>query len=280
MTLPKPIALLFLTALLAGCSPNEPPLYGTRAREFLRTQGISNDVIEKLATRRPLESSVAEQLARYENVAVLHLLGGNPGTPQAIIDRLARHENFEVRTGVADNPNVSLDLLLALRTPGKYTTVNTVVARNSRLPQSIIWEMRRNGEASDLSFAMNTGSPPELMREIAEKGDTLAKGYLAQNPNIPEDVVQKLAHDKNEDTRMRLTFNPALPAQMLCWLHQDKSQLVREHVEHRVEKEAYPLCDRSEPITDPVAYLNDPVAYRKNCPPNRSDMVKKWCGKN
>ena len=226
---PKPIVLLFLFALFAGC--NEPPLYEKHAREFLRTQGISNDIIEKLTARQPLEPDVAEQLLRYENVGVLHLLAANPGTPQAIIDRLARHKNFEVRTGVASNPNVSLDLLLSLRTPGKYTTVNAVIARNPRLPQAIIWEMHKNGEAGYLYFGMNPNCPADLMREIGAKGDWLARGWLAQNPNLPEDVVQKLARDKREDVRMRLTFNPNLPEDVLQTLARDSSKLVRDHAE-------------------------------------------------
>ncbi len=278
MKLSKPIVLLFLLAFLAGC--NEPPRYTENAREFLRTQGISNDVIEKLATRQPLEPDVAELLSRYENIGVLHLLGENPSTPQAILDRLARHRNFEVRTGVAGNPNLSLDLLLALRTPGKYTTVNTVVARNPRLPRAVIWEMHKNGEAGYLYFGMNQNCPPELMREIAAKGDWLARGYLAQNPNLPEDVIQKLAQDKSEDVRMRLTFNPNLPAGVACSLVQDQAELVRNHIERRIEKEIYPQCDRSKPITDPIAYLNDPVGYRENCPPSQSEVAKKWCGIN
>ena len=271
-----PIILLLLLALLAGC--NEPPQYAEHAREFLRAQGISSDIIEKLTTRQPLEPAEAEQLSRYENVGVLHLLGENPGTPQAIIDRLARHENFEVRTGVASNPNLPLDLLLSLRTPGKYTTVNAVVARNPRLPQAVIWEMHKNGEAGYLYFAMNPSCPRELMREIAAKGDSLARGYLAENPNIPDDILQGLAQDKDEDVRMRVTFNRNLPAGVACLLVQDQSELVRSHIERRIEKEIYPQCDRSEPIRDPIAYRNDPIAYRKNCPPSRSDMAKKWCG--
>lgn len=280
MKFPKPIILLLLLVLFAGCLPNEPPQYETRAREFLRAQEISNEIIEKLTTTQPLDPDVAEQLSHFENVGVLHLLGRNPGTPQAILDMLARHKNFEVRTGVASNPNLSLDLLLSLRTPGKYTTVNAAVAQNSRLPQAVIWEMHRNGEAGYLYFAMNTSCPQELMREIAAKGDWLARGYLAQNPNIPEDIVQKLAQDKSDDVRMRLTFNPNVPAAIVCLLNQDKSQLVRDHVERRIEKEIYPLCDRGEPITDPIAYINNPIVYRKNCPPSRSDMVKKWCGRD
>ena len=224
---PRSSVLLLLLPLFAGC--NEPPLYETHTHEFLQAQGVSSDLIEKLTTRQPLTSDEAEEISRYEHIGVLHLLGENSGTPQAIIDRLARHSNFEVRTGVAANPSVPLALLLSLRTPGAYTTVNAAIARNPRLPQAIIREMHKNGEANSLDFGMNPNCPPELMREIAANWDSFTRGELAQNQNIPEDVIHTLAQDKSEDVRMRLTFNPNLPEDVVEMLARDHSQLVRDH---------------------------------------------------
>lgn len=155
-----------------------------------------------------MEPDVAEHLSYYENVGVLHLVGANPGTPPSVIERLAKHANFEVRTGVAGNPNAPLDLLLSMRTVGKYTTVNGVIAGNPRLPQAIMWEMLRNGEAEPYSFASNPNCPPELMRTIAAEGDYVARITLASNPNIPEDVAQKLSQDKTESVRNILASNP------------------------------------------------------------------------
>jgi hypothetical protein len=202
------VLLLLLATLSGGFSCNEPPLYERRAREFLQKQGTPSDIIDKLTKREPLEPAVAEQLSRYGNVAVLHLIGENPGTPLTIIDTLSRHNNFEVRSGVAINPNASLDLLLHLRTPGKYTTVNGMLARNPRLPQTVLWEMHRNGEASLMSLGLNPNCPPELMREIAAKGDEIDRAWLATNPNLPEDVAQRLAQDKSQLVRNYFEMNP------------------------------------------------------------------------
>jgi hypothetical protein len=198
--------LLLLIATLFGC--NEPPLYEKNAREFLQKQGASRDIIHKLTKRQPLDAGTAEQLSRYENVAVLHLLGGNPGTPLTVIDKLVRHNNFEVRTGVADNPNTPLEFLIGLRTPGRYTTVNDVLARNPRLPQAVLWEMYRNGEASIVSIGLNPTCPPELMRKFAVEGNEIDRAWLARNPNLPEDVAQKLSQDKSQLVRTYLEMNP------------------------------------------------------------------------
>lgn len=278
--LPSPVLVVLLFLLMTGC--NEPPLYRKHASEFLREQGVPGDVIDKLTTMQPLEPEMAERLSWYERESVLHLVGANPGTPISVIERLARHPSFEVRTGVASHANIPLELLLEMRTVGEYTTVNSVIASHPRLPHAVIWEMLENGEAGYDSFARNPNCPTELMRQMVAKSDWRTtgdpKGELAQNPNAPEDVLRALAADKSEFVRMRLTFNSSLPDDLVCRLHIDASKLVREHVESRVEKKLYPRCDRSEPITDPIAYLNDPIAYRGECPPSRSDMVKRWCG--
>lgn len=203
------LALLpLLLGIWSGCSANEPPLYEKQAREFLWKKGASNDVIDKLTKGKPLTSAEAEQLAKYENTAVLHLLGGNASTPQPIVDKLSRHTDFEVRSGVAANPNASTELLLNLRTVGKYTTVNTMLARNPRIPQTVLWDMHRNGEALLSSFAMNPNCPPELMREISAKGDEIDRAWLATNPNLPEDVAQKLAQDRSQMVRSYFEMNP------------------------------------------------------------------------
>ena len=61
-----PLLLLLLLTFSVGC--NEPPLYGTRAREFLRAQGIPSETIEKLTTTQPLDPEEAERLSHFENV--------------------------------------------------------------------------------------------------------------------------------------------------------------------------------------------------------------------
>ncbi|MCW8964571.1 MAG: hypothetical protein OQL16_12305 [Gammaproteobacteria bacterium] len=197
--------VLILGLTIIGC--NAPPLYNKNAREFLQEQGFEKDVISKLTTRQPLDAGIAEQLSQYENINVLHLLGANPGTPPYIIDRLAKHEHFEVRTGVATNPNAPLELLLSFRSKGEYTSVNNALARNPRLSPSTIWEMYENGEAGHVSFGLNPNCPPKLMRIIANEGNETARAWLATNRNLTGDVMQKLAQDESKLVRNYLARN-------------------------------------------------------------------------
>lgn len=209
MTRPRRCLILPVVLLLALAACNEPPLYPTRARDFLQEQGVAEATIERLVRRRPLAVAEVELLSGYDNVPVLHLLGANPATPEPLLRRLGAHSNFEVRTGIAGNPRAPVDLLLGLRTKGKYTTVNEVLARNPRLPEDVIREMRRNGEAQDLGFAMNPALPEDLMREIAGSDKELTRHWLARNPSLPDDVIGRLANDPAPFVRKGLERNPA-----------------------------------------------------------------------
>lgn len=204
----KPNLLLIFVFLLAGAGCNAPPLYEKHAREFLQQQGVSAEIISRLTQRKRLAPAEVQQLAQYENVAVLHLLGANAGTPPAIISRLAGHRNFEVRTGIAVNPNTPLELLLSLREPGKYTTLNDMLARNPQLSPALLQEMYKNGETGFVSLGLNPNCPPEIMREIARKGNEIDRAWLARNPNLPPDLVQQLAQDESKLVRDYLHSSP------------------------------------------------------------------------
>lgn len=185
---------------LSGC--NEPPLYESRARDFLEKQGVANPTIERLLRRRPLSAAEIHQLAAFRKVIpVLHLLGANPATPETMLRQLAEHPSFEVRTGIAGNPHAPVDLLLGLRVRGSYHTVNHYLSRNPSVPANVLIEMFRSGEATELGFAMNPRCPPELMTRIAASEHELTRYWLARNPGLTESVRLTLQQDPSERVR-------------------------------------------------------------------------------
>jgi len=208
-------ALLFL---LAAC--NSPPMYNTRAQEYLQKQGVSNDLILRLNDRKPLTESEAAMLEEFGNkwvhllpgnpvTAVLHLLASNPSISTSMIARLAKSRDEEVRWGVAYNRSAPVEVLLQLRTPGKYSTINEYLARNSSVPTEVLLQMYRNKEASWVEFAMNPNCPVDLMREIAEQGTDMDRTWLAANPNLPPDMIARLAHDPSRGVQHFLAQNRA-----------------------------------------------------------------------
>jgi hypothetical protein len=137
------------------------------------------------------------------------LLGSNPSTPRETLARLAQHPVQDVRWGAATNSNTPLELVLKLRTPGKYSTTNGYVARNPGLPEEIIREMFRAKEAGWANIAMNKACPIDLMREIIERGTETDRSWLAWNRNLPPELMQRLANDPSPEVTRMLSGNPA-----------------------------------------------------------------------
>lgn len=199
------LSISISTLLLAGC--NAPPMYEGNARAFLQAQGVDAALSEKLSRHETLTEAEVVMLQGYENIAVKHLLGANLGTPPELLAELARHPDFEVRTGVASNPKTPMAVLLSLRTPGRYTTLNGALSGNPMLPQKLLREMYNAGEAEVLDLATNPNLPEDLMRAIDKKGDWLAHSQLASNPKLPRDLLDKYLADKNEAVRGRAQSN-------------------------------------------------------------------------
>lgn len=196
-----------LALLLCAC--NAPPLYESRAREFLTDKGISPTTILKLEERTPLSAEEVAMLNRFNDVPTLHLLGSNPSTTREILTRLAQHRAQDVRWGAATNPNTPMELLLKLRTPGKYSTTNGYLARNPALPEAVIREMFRSKEVAWYDIAMNTACPVDLMREIIERGTETDRTWLAWNRNLPPEIMERLAKDPSPDVARMLSGNLA-----------------------------------------------------------------------
>lgn len=208
-----------LAFALSAC--NAPPMYGARAQQYLKTQGVSNDLILRLLERRALSESEAMMLERFGDhwfqqllpgnpiTAVLHLLASNPSIPTSMIERLAGSSDEEVRRAVAYNPSTPIETLKSFRTPGAYSLMNESLARNPRMPADVLTDMYRNREANKASFAMNPGCPPELMREIAEHEGDFERTWLAGNVNLPEDLMVKLEKDPSENVQRFLSQNSA-----------------------------------------------------------------------
>lgn len=223
--MPARTLLTLLLTLLAAC--NSPPLYESKAREFLLAQGITEQVIGKLDDRASLDNNEVAQLARFEypvslpwlaswsqrfssagRIATLHLLASNPSAPPELLTRLIQHPIEDVRWGAATNPLTPLTLLYAQRSMGKYSTMNAYLAHNPALPSTVLWKMYRVHEAAGYDFAMNPSCPLDLMQEIFTHGNEQDRTWLAWNKNLPEEIMQQLAQDPSPSVQRMLQANP------------------------------------------------------------------------
>jgi hypothetical protein len=200
-----------LSLALSAC--NEPPLYQSRAAEFLHEHGIEEDLIQRLVNRREISSDEAERLAAFSSIPVLHLVASNPGTSKSLLYRLAKHWSFEVHTALVSNPSAPVDLVLSFRTPGKYTTVNDAMARNPNLPSKLLCEMYNQREIGRVSPALNPNCPPEIMWRIYNEGNSVDRAWLATNPNLPVGLMRMLEASSDKVIKDYLRTNPSYKKQ-------------------------------------------------------------------
>ncbi len=190
-------------------------MYAHHTREYLGERGVDAELIQRLTAHQPLTADELHRLLQFDHIPTLHLVASNPGLAPHHIRRLAEHDSFEVRTGVALNPNTPLEVLMAMRTPGQYTTVNDTLARNPLLPAELLREMYAAGEIDPVNIAMNPNCPAEIMRDILSSGSDTARTWLATNPNLPEDVMASLAADESVGVHRHVQRNEAYQRWML-----------------------------------------------------------------
>lgn len=192
MPVKLPILLLMVLAL-ASC--NSPPLYESRAKEFLEKRDVTPDLILRLQTRSTLSEAEVNMLSTYRSIPVLHLLANNPATPLRILQGLSKHKNYEVITGLVSNPATPLETVLSFRTPGEYTTVNLAISSNPKLPLKIFQEMFQAGEIGYSSPALNPRCPPEILWKIYQRDEPFARMFLLANPHLPAELRDRLTRN-------------------------------------------------------------------------------------
>lgn len=199
-----------LVGLLLACVPaNSPPLFHTRAKAFLASRGVAPELADKLVNEQPLAPDEALQLVAFDDPATLHLVAANAGTPAEWVARLAEHRSEEVRWGAATNAKLTPDAQSRLRTPGRYSTMNSYLARNPALPAELIRTMYRTNEASAASIAMNPSCPPDVVDDILANQPEDVRIWLAWNRGLSADVFDRLERDPSDGVARMLRANPS-----------------------------------------------------------------------
>lgn len=123
-------------------------------------------------------------------------------------------------------------------------------------------ERVRTGLAYDeerYAFLENPTCPPELLAEIARKGDQRSRIAVARNPSINSDLALDLSRDEDADVRYYVTHNAALPPSEFSRLAADVSEQVREAV---AWKKSLPDPDFERLLNDPSPRVRATVALQ------------------
>ena len=157
------------------------------------------------------------------------------------IDKLANSKNSDVRMRVAQNPNLSLDIISKLA-DDKDALVRDSIALNKNTPPSILAKLANNEDEESFvgeTIALNKNTPPSILAKLAKEEDEGIRYNVAINVKTPSDVLAKLANDSDRSVRAAVSRNPNTPIEALNILAKDKYADVRRKAEYNISDEYF-----------------------------------------
>lgn len=162
----------------------------------------------------------------------------DPSTPLNVLQQLASnkgHQYRDVRTAVAEHPNVSPELLEELSGDSEKGPV-FAVAENPKTPVETLKKLASHENAGvRREVASNQSTPIDILMQLVTDPDRKdsAEGFgsvrkrVAANPNTPPGGLQKLATDQNKYVRIEVAKNPSTSPETLEQLLDDSVATVR-----------------------------------------------------
>ncbi|HEY9607792.1 MAG TPA: hypothetical protein V6C93_00425, partial [Allocoleopsis sp.] len=157
---------------------------------------------------------------------------------------MARHDNWEIRLGVASNPNTPGKILEELARDSNLW-IREEVARNLQIPKSLLKQLAKRadencddseiwGELAELSFVRDrkvvpsTSTTQSNLEALAKDKNWEHRLDVAQNPNTPERILEQLAKDDELWVRLGVARNPKTPERILKKLVKNNYTLPRQ----------------------------------------------------
>jgi hypothetical protein len=171
--------------------------YNQEVAEFLQ--------LLKLANNSETSPETLLQIAKDNNVSLCLAVAKNLNTPISVLNKLAFHQSGDVRFAVTENPNTSIDTLVALSQKRRGNFYIRQSAIKALIGQDLIKagaEVAKFVSSSEPSaprfiFLMHQLAPSEFLAKYANSTSWLERYAVAQNPNTPKHIRKKLATDVN-----------------------------------------------------------------------------------
>jgi hypothetical protein len=190
--------------------------------------------LDKLANSKNLKDR--EKAAKYSNTpthleklskstaySIAWALAGNPNTPSNVLATLLRRPgNYSNKLGmhIANNPNVTIDLLEEIINMYKHDKVDEAIASNYRTPAYILEKLatdKRVKNAVHRAIILNSNTPVEVLENLAREhlrgglkhrsADYNVLIGIANNPKTPKKLVIDLLNKfRQRNVTYSLTF--------------------------------------------------------------------------
>jgi hypothetical protein len=167
--------LAAVSVALFAC--NGPAFPERDGRVYLESKGYSVATVEAVLNGGRLRSDELAQFRTCRNADVRHLVARNATLTQEEIEGFVRDSNDYVRSGATRNRSLTLAQMERLAADSSHT-VYAGLARNPSVPKELLLRLHHERRPGLVCFAMNSECPPEIVKEIENSGDDLAKSWL------------------------------------------------------------------------------------------------------
>jgi hypothetical protein len=170
--------LVLVAVLMWAIGSSIGPAHPERdARIHLQERKYSNELIERVIARAPIDAATFERLAGEDSIDVKFLIAQNPALPSNLLDQLAKDPSDFVRGGAAQSPHLTRAQIQALSADESVTT-QSYLAGNPHVPEADLIRLHEKHEVPLMWFAMNPKCPQVLKQKMIDTQDEEALSWL------------------------------------------------------------------------------------------------------
>lgn len=177
-------------------------------------------------------AELTEAADHYQNPTIMKALAQNPDCPAGALEILQRHATEKEKEGysgeltaeelysrIAENPNVSPDLLREmLRSGNHWHNTYFIIAKSSNASSHLLLEMLRSGNPGQRAAALRSGKLPSKQKlDYLEKGCALTDDSemiaVAEEADTPVEILECLS--VKPGAAIGLAANPHTPTNVL-----------------------------------------------------------------
>jgi hypothetical protein len=223
-----------------------------------------------------------------KNLDLARVLAANPASPPELLEIMARRRDNMIVANVTANPNTPTQVLCQL---GKKFPVEFL--KNPILPLLLLenpnffQQIPPNTLSSLCDYILEHCysekgipkeeiydglAPAEVLQQLINSEDSMARFSIAKHPNTPLDVLEQLSTSKYENARYGVTLNLNTPLHLLERLVVDKSFHVRSGV---AQNPNIPIKAIIKLANDPISEVSKGVFFNSQAPVEILDALLK-----
>ena len=207
----------------------------------------STAVRQALALNPSSTAGILEILSNDKEEDVVIYLAGSRVLPPELALRLSKHDSEVIRSSIACNEKISVDILNSL-SDDKSNDVLGELSRNINTPLNILLKLSKLSNRRILEgICRNPNSNSAILEMLSESEYESVREAVAENISTSPSILTRLAQEQG-DVKFRVACNTSTPVSVLQLLSTDKDKHIREAVKSNPSAKSISIKDNSSKV--------------------------------